>query len=363
MPRRGLNALEKEAFRSLERQVSWIRSLKNQLTGGAVVKRCLPLLLALLLLASCTQSEANEFTLKEASGITRQGDYLLIVGDEDPGAYYRFQMFGDVAPIHLIEPWRLTRVELPQANLAIDLESIDILADGRIVVLSERLRTLVGEKGLVAEYDKPLSEFGNIGLEGLAVRGLEDGSSRIAVLWEGGYPDYQDVPGQLQGPAGRLSFRPVVWVHDLKKDEAGVEIKMKNKEKYALREILLDVPRPAGQEPQAQRFRAPDLVWHQWKNDGGGKEQWGFIVLLSSRNSPEQGKPEFVHQWLQRFTIAGKPVGNPLDLNTLVPAHLKGANWEGLGWFEEGKSLVIIYDKYPKDPPVAIVVPVPADWK
>ena len=66
---------------------------------------------------------------------------------------------------------------------------------------------------------------------------------------------------------------------------------------------------------------------------------------------------------LQRFTIAGKPVGTPLDLNKGVPPHLKRANWEGLGWFEEGKSLVLIHDKPPEGPPTALIVDLPDDWK
>ncbi len=229
-------------------------------------------------------------------------------------------------------------------------------------MLSERLRTLVEENGVIAEYDNRLSEFGNRGLEGLAVRPLDHGTSRVAVLWEGGYPDYKAVPPPLRSYVGRLSLPPVVWVHDLNASENGIVVNIKKKEKYRLQQIYLDVPEPAGREPQAQRFRAPDLVWHQWDIDGDGKKNWGFIIVLSSQNSPEHGRPEYMHQWLQRFSITGKPVGTPLDLNTMVPSRLKGANWEGLGWFEEGKSLVLIHDKPPKGPPTAIIVDLPHDW-
>jgi hypothetical protein len=33
--------------------------------------------------------------VRDASGITRVGDYLLIVGDKDPGRFYRFPVPSD----------------------------------------------------------------------------------------------------------------------------------------------------------------------------------------------------------------------------------------------------------------------------
>jgi hypothetical protein len=38
-------------------------------------------------------------------------------------------------------------------------------------------------------------------------------------------------------------------------------------------------------------------------------------------------------------------------------------NWEGLSWFEEGVSLVTIYDTWPKDPPFAMIFDIPQEWK
>lgn len=295
--------------------------------------------------------------VKEASGITRVDEDLLIVGDDDPGCYFRFAISGQQGPEIKITPTGVTRVQLPHASLAVDLEAIDVLEDEQIVVLSERLRALVGKDGIIAEYENPLSEFGNRGLEGLAVRRLKDGSSRIAVLWEGGYPEYRDVPRQLRKHVGRVPMCPVIWIHDLKAGKTGAEIKDKNKEKYSLRKIELDVPKPRGQEPQAQRFRAPDLVWHHL-----GEKGYGFIVLLSSQNSPEVGKTKHMHTWLQRFTIDGRPLGERLDLKGRLPKHLKKANWEGLGWFEEGKSLVIIHDEKSKGTPTAFIVELDPAW-
>jgi hypothetical protein len=202
---------------------------------------------------------------------------------------------------------------------------------------------------VVAEYDAHLSEFGKRGLEGVAVRPLPDRASRIAVLWEGGYPEQQHIPEQLRAKLGRRSMQPLIQIHDLDANEENVLIR-------GGRLIPLEVPRPPGREPKAQRFRAPDLVWHR-QPDG----RWGFIVLLSSENSVE--KPNYMYHWLLRFSADGKCIGRPIDLDATVPPDLRGANWEGLGWFEEQESLVLVHESHPNSHASAYVVQVPNDWK
>jgi hypothetical protein len=317
---------------------------------------------------TCIQSALSDVIVKEASGITKLGNDLLIVSDDDAGAYYTYSLDAPAVPdkglitISGEPPKILKRVELLCGQLALDLESIDVLADGRIVVLSERSHSLITEDGIVADYSDPLSDFGNRGLEGLAVRSLEDGSSRIAVLWEGGYPEYKDVPVSMRKELKRFAIKPFIWIHDLKPGADGIEIRMKYKDKYSLKEVILNVPEPEGEEPDAQRFRAPDLVWHKLKEN-----EWGFIVLLNSQNSPESGKTEYKHIWLQRFTADGQPYGSAYDLKQValkdLPKKIINANWEGLGWFEEGKRLVLIHDKPPKGNPTAVVINLPEDWK
>ncbi len=71
---------------------------------------------------------------------------------------------------------------MSQGLLAVDLEAIDVLADGRVVVISERLRSMVSKDGVVVGYDDPFAEFGERGLEGLAVRKVDDKTSKVAVL-------------------------------------------------------------------------------------------------------------------------------------------------------------------------------------
>jgi hypothetical protein len=72
-------------------------------------------------------------------------------------------------------------------------------------------------------------------------------------------------------------MRPLVVVHDLNSGVRGVELKMRD----AKLAVELEVPKPAGNEPEAQRFRAPDLVWTRWRN--GSAEDWGFLVLIQFR--------------------------------------------------------------------------------
>jgi hypothetical protein len=274
---------------------------------------------------------------------------LLIVDDGLNGAYFRFDLHGEQGPEIVLDPSRVERVPLPNGYIATDLEGIDVLADGRVVVLSERLRSLFCADGIVAEYDAPLSEFGKRGLEGVAVRALPGESSQVAVLWEGGYPEYYSVPEQMRAQAGRKAMHPLIQVHYLRPGESGVLVRGGGL-------IRLDVPRPAGREPAAQRFRAPDLIWHQLR-----KDRWGFIVLLSSQDSTD--KPNYMYHWLQRFTVDGKRVGEPIDLDRIMPADLKGVNWEGLGWFEEGQSVVLVYEGQTKSRTVAYVLPLPEKWQ
>ena len=301
----------------------------------------------LLVLMGLGNSES--VPVREASGIVRQGSELLIVDDSQHGGYFRLSLAGERGPVIRLTPDRLARVPLPHASMATDLEAINVLADGRIVVLSERLRAMFGEDGMIADYGAPLSEFGKRGLEGLAVRRLENNASQVAVLWEGGYPEYLQIPEQLRTKLGRRALHPVVQIHSLASGESGIQVRGTNF-------VTLDVPVPKGRGPRAQRFRAPDLVWHR-QLDG----KWGFIVLLSSMNSVD--RPTYEHHWLQRFSTNGERLGEHLDLDTIVGEGLKGVNWEGLGWFEQGKSLVLVHESHPEPIPTAYVLQLPDGWR
>jgi hypothetical protein len=312
------------------------------------------LLLSCLFLFSIQKSTADVPHFIGASGVTRRGEELLIVSDKDPGAYFKYPLRDDRGPWISIDLKRLVRVAMPQACYGLDLESIDVLADGRVVALSEEISGLVDEKGLVVLYGGPLSELAGIGLEGVAVRPLENGGSRVAVVWEGGYPTFEKIPYQLRTKVARDPLNPVVLVHDIARDQIAEKIKFNE-----VNQVELKVPIPRGREPFAQRFRVPDLVWDKLKKNG--KEEWGFIALLSSQNSVREQR--FLHKMLQRFDSEGKLFGKSIDLNKIMPPSMYSLNWEGLGWFEQGKSLVMIFDNSPEQPPAAYVMELPEDWK
>ena len=293
----------------------------------------------------------------QASGLIRWGDQLLIVDDESPGGFFRYPLPAD--SLTRIDPSSLDWVELPRADLAVDLESIERLCDGREVVLSERLRMLVTDGDWVAEYDDPLAEVGERGLEGVAVRACDSERSHIAVVWEGGYMRTEELAAPLARRDGEVllgdrSARPVIFTHTLGADTLEVRTIADTSGRY----IELQTALLPGDEPAAQRFRVPDLVWH--KLDG---DRWGFIALLNS-SSAEPVRFDYV--WLQRFDLQGQPVGDPIDLDAKLPANLRGLNWEGLAWYEEGKSLVLIDDiseERPGGPPYVVIVALPREWR
>jgi hypothetical protein len=292
--------------------------------------------------------------ITEASGVTRQGNYLLIVDDSVAGAFFRVLIPQPFRP-HFSLNSEPQLVSWPEAKLGIDLEGIDMLADGRLALLSERLHALIGEHGLIAEYDKVVSEFAGRGLEGVAVRSLPGQVSRVAVLWEGGYPQYPYVPLSLKEIAGRVPMRPLLLVHDLKPHAFGVTVLRKD----ALKVTELEVPLPPGKEPEAQRFRASDLVWYRLETMG--REPWGVTALISSENS--SAVRVYQYHWLQRFELDGARVGEPLDLASFLPSAIQGLNWEGMSWFERGKSLVLVHEGSRQHPSSAYILTLPPEWQ
>lgn len=321
-----------------------------------LILRRLRLTLALLVLCGLHTGVQAE-GMEEASGITRLADRLLIVGDKNPGAYYTYPLATAQDLRIALDPALQTPISLPEGAGALDLEGIAVLADGRVAVLSERLRALVGAQGIIAEYGTPLTEFGNRGLEGVAVLPDTPGSSRVAVLWEGGYPEYDAMPQELRHIIGRHPLRPVIWVHTIARGEAKLHVWSSQ-----VQRIELQVPVPDHTDPpNGQRFRAPDLVWHRWKSQS--EEELGFIVLLNSENSPVNRKPDYrQYHWLQRFTLDGTPYGEPLDLKTLLPEDLRDRNWEGLGWYVAGEQLIMVHDTPPSGVPSAYILTLPHSW-
>jgi hypothetical protein len=304
-----------------------------------------------IFLGLAAAARAQSGPIREASGVARVGQQLLIADDSTVGQYFRVTLPREPKPLMLLNELGPQPVRLKQATLAIDLEGIDILADGRVVVLSERLRSLVDHEGIVAEYDSLFSEVGKRGLEGVASRTIAKGASRVAVLWEGGIPEQRSLPGNLRRPSTPQPLLPLILVHDVPARGRVGRLRLVD----AVSTEELDVPVLSGSGLSAQRFRAPDLVWTR-----RGSE-WGFIVLLSSQNATD--KPTYANHWLQRFDLRGQRVGQHLDLTLHVPGEHKGANWEGVCWFERGKSLVLVHEAGPKAPAAAYILQLPEDWQ
>lgn len=340
---------------------------KTEMKKLRIQKTLCSIWLCLLTLFSlgCGNGVSSTTTFHEPSGIVRCGNEILYVEDSDQGAYCKVPILMSEQTIPL-SPSEIIRVAWPEAKLAIDLESIEVLADGRVVLLSERLHALVGRSGIIVDYDEPLSALGKRGLEGLAVRPLPEGASRIAVLWEGGYPSGSNLLPQVKAKIEGAALSPLVVIHDLKPDESGVILKFDEKpekpDRRVSRLIELKVPKPPGSEPMAHRFRAPDLVWNQNKESG-----WGFIVLLSSHNSPLKGPREkFKYQELRQFSVDGKALEDPgpIDLKLVLPEKLREVNWEGLDWFEEGKSLILAHEaSIEGEKPMAYILELPGEWQ
>ncbi len=237
----------------------------------------------------------------EISGVAAIPGGYAVVGDEEPEC-------GRIWPGGV-------RFALP-GNLK-GPESIDVgfRPDGEPLwlVLGEKRRRLIDLDGGQYEFDKRFKEKGGRGLEGVAVR-WRDEAWQVAVVWEGGFFDWKPKT-KLRG-----DFRkPKVAIFNWEPGEGPVSNR--------LDVIKLEVPMPS----DTQRFRASDLVW-----DGDS-----VLVLLTSTDKRRQARD---HTWLQRFDLAGQPVGEPFKLEERWGRYSEGKNWEAMDWTLNGDWLVLGYD-------------------
>ena len=112
--------------------------------------------LAPLLLAAGPQ----QGKLISASGIARVGSDLIIVGDDTRSTLFRYRLQADDWPSG--SGPRLSEIEIASARTetfggtgAVDLEGVDVLPDGRIVVLSETLKALITRESVATIYPDP----------------------------------------------------------------------------------------------------------------------------------------------------------------------------------------------------------------
>ncbi|MEM8686886.1 MAG: hypothetical protein AAGF81_06140 [Pseudomonadota bacterium] len=327
--------------------------------------------------------------LQETSGVVRSGDDLLMVGNEDAGTLFRYTMPDPSKRVFALEAATARYEQIKSgAHLARDLEDIAILADKRVVLLSEELSLLLDMNGnIVVDYDGPFASFGNRGLEGVDVRPDATGqgealASRIAVVWEGGNPQRKKLLWGLQGLAEKKGeLRPVVLTHTLKAGQTGLSVKAgmkkqkdgkpghENFRKELKAELFeLDVPQPPDHVDQGRVYRVPALVWKKLKV--GAETQWGFIALLSVYKKSQNIDEKRLH----KFKANGKRCGKPLKLDALfedankhrhasAPKAKVSWNWEGMSWFDDKrKSLVLVPDRDKDDKASAVVITPAADW-
>ena len=258
-------------------------------------------------MAACAPGALVNKNAVEISGIAVRANEFIVVSDNEPGVFYRAPYDPSQGPRFAIENERAVR--LKDARLAFDLEGVELLLDNKVIVLSpKRLRSLIVEDGTVYSYESYTSEIGNRGLEGVAVHPTKP--NLIAVVWEGGYPEPDDLPPALRQEELRKSaIAPFIITHEINAAvPAGSRVNVTGQV------TTLNVPKPAGEAPDAQRFRAPDLVWYPQPN---GEDE--FIVLVSSQNSPLAGDRAYGYIQLIRFDKRGQVVGDPFDVKAALP--------------------------------------------
>lgn len=298
--------------------------------------------------------EAQE-PLREASGVVRSGRWLLFASDRTPNAYFAYELQpqdlprgnGPVLSHFMAKLDHVTRHPL-FLPLAIDLEGIALLAPGRPVLVSERTHTLITRGKWLADYPDVFDEIGNRGLEGVAVRRASDTTLQIAALWEGGFLDKRRLPLELQADSVvNRSLKPLLCIHTIPADSSRWREPVNACPRGA---NVLELELPPAPDTM-QRFRAADLIWLP---DGKG-----FLVLLTSQNTTTAPDVLYKYKWVQRYDLEGHPVGaHEVDLcSAAIPIELRvegTGNVEGIGWFEEGKSIIIVSD-YDEGAPVAIL--------
>jgi hypothetical protein len=91
------------------------------------------------------------------------------------------------------------------------------------------------------------------------------------------------------------------------------------------------------------------------------RSEWGFLVLLSSQDGT--ATPQFRYKWLQRFNSKGDAAGEPLDLLARLPENLRAANWEGLEWWERGRSVILVHEAEGPIEAHGWILELPESWR
>lgn len=243
----------------------------------------------------------------------------------------------------------------------LDLESLDYLPCLGLTVLSEEANALIlVDKKLkisvinIYGVDYKEDDEGR-GLDGLAIRELIVGECcclfEVAALWEG-------------GGKGNDWKEPKINLHPILKEEEGGystpysrDITLTIDENHLNNSVCEDKP------------GATDLVWHKDKMT----KEWGFIVLLSNCCGYDNGTNKCTDgtlKWLQRFKIDGSANGIPVPYSDWkcppkqICADLEEKNWDGMDWFDENKTKLILIDDVGvlEVEPTVLIIDLPDQW-
>ncbi|MEQ9440297.1 MAG: hypothetical protein RIG62_14680 [Cyclobacteriaceae bacterium] len=211
-----------------------------------------------ILLLICTShiSLTHAQTPKDASGVVYEDGYLYIVGNKSNRYIFKYNV-----DITTLEVSKTPKIKLNKSlkitkRKAKDLEGIALL-NGQPVALSENSCKVYTDKRVLMNYSTigETEERHNKGLEGLAIENIDNNSSKVATLWEGGWHD-QSV------------YNPFIIIHSLKHDlenEAGILYEDhevfrldQNALDHDLRHRVLD----STDTETILGFRAPELLWY-----------------------------------------------------------------------------------------------------
>ena len=262
----------------------------------------------------------NSFRITRISGIWYTEEHnVLLLGDRRNSGYFTGVL--DDSTHHLrIDGFR----EIVSEIRSPDFESVGQLGDGRVVGLSESEAALIAATDVhVAKIE--IDEYkadGGRGLEGMAISANRQ-SSIIALLWEGGFHKESWIYASPSLVVDTIYARQSNKI--IQSDP--ISLDLESSHQWLARQM-------GTREGEHYKLRATDLVWF-----GNG-----FIILMPSLRKPQ--KDRYGPAIMQPFSYDGKPLADPVLLDSLLPTELatrsqrEGYNWEALCKVGKDKLLV-----------------------
>ncbi len=275
--------------------------------------------------------------VKQASGIAYHNDTLYIVGNDNTNNHRIFKYALNLNPSRLgkfsLKP-AIDNVNFPQAT---DLEGIAFF-NNHPVVLSENSSKIYATDRILVDYynykSPQAQEYENdIGLEGLAIKQINDSISMIATLWEG-------------GSKRKRRHDPFILIHSLKDSLQEVFIASDSSVQEHLfyqDSLLKKLGLPAPVKGKGLALRAPELLWY-------GRS----LIMLVGVDHPNH----FGKKWLckvdsteNRYEIseccklgADDKLGDEVHLN-----------WEGMTWVDDTHRKILLVADEGRELPMRVI--------